>query len=209
MKAIYILAFALLVLFCAASFGQQQSFEVGDTVSVKDLTISKTEIVRRSIGNISDEARKKHKTFDNYVAARRRDSIAGKGFEAFFSIDYNASEKTRFVLLPTASLGKPTDPADLALIDRGTGKIVELYQCKIGATAAVHAASDPKYAEFKIVVPCDTLTEITTHANSDTQAYLSSGKITDTIGTVMTQERYVYERRSIEYLRSVYQKQEK
>lgn len=173
--------------------------KLGEKIPATALELSAEDVVRKTLGDVSPEARKKYASFDAYVAARRSDAIAGKGFEAFFAIDYNAaSHGTDTLLIPTAALGRPTDPADLALIDLATREVIALYQCKIGETAARRAASDPRYQSFTILTPADTFAAIE-KSGRDT---IKTGRLADTIDCFRAEPRAEYEKRALDYLRS-------
>ena len=203
----------LFLLFTVNMLSAKEPVKIGDKVDLSVLN-DPDKVIHATIGGVSDDAKKKYKTFDEYIAARRRDSVTGKGFEVFFALDFNAKNDKQ-KLIPTAALGNPHDPTDLVLTDVRTGTVTRLIQCKIGQNATIDAANDPKYFGSDILVPSDTFDKI--KDEYDRKKYFVKfmyftkepmpDNIVQDVNGFSTKDKKKYEERSIKYLKSEYLKQ--
>ena len=160
--------------------GGTNDFPIGRILSAEKVSsISNAEILKQTIGGVSENAVRKYGgDMEAYIAARggrQSRTIGGKAFEALTVKRFRRMVKNGEQLIPTAVLGNPADAADLVRLNIH-GEIVERYQLKLGGGAAKKALTKDIYHGMTIVTPPDELKKIVAQLEKEKNKCFKAGK---------------------------------
>jgi len=108
----------------------------------------------KTVGKITPNMLDKYPNFEEYWKLGRAKNAPGKAFEWLIAKQDNTRftvTNDRYAIRITAADGYPSAPHDLELVDRSTGKILKMIQCKMGFGKAEEALTDTKYAGMDIL----------------------------------------------------------
>lgn len=127
-----------------------------DSMSFQDLvTRTAGEIAPQKIGKYGGD-------FEQYWR-NARVNFEGKTFEAIVADTTNARNRATQEaarLIPNATLGNHTAPADLLHVNPTGGSVVSPVQAKLGAGGVMEALGDPKYRGMDIVTCRESLDDL-------------------------------------------------
>lgn len=155
----------VLWLACACASGAAETqFPIGSSINRTALAAAndpKTDLYALTSDGVNAETVKRYATFEEYfnTAASSRE---GKILEAEFARRYNLAGSPT-ICVPTAAIGAPTDPVDLIIVDRRTGKVSEQIQCK--RTLTIDNILDDRYTKCRFATTKESYAQLTRSIN--------------------------------------------